>query len=355
MNFQETLNDFKWKVNAELETYFNKTIKTAEQKDAFIADSLRCVKKLTLAGGKRLRAALMYYGYLACGGKEEKEMIKTSASIELIHIFLLIHDDIIDRDLKRHGVDTIHYTYEKIGKKIFPQSDNEHFGKSMAIIIGDMIGALGNQIIYNSNFNPELVMKALSKLQSIVFLTVIGQSQDLYIEYKRAATEKEILKMYENKTAKYTIEGPLELGAILGGASDETLKKIGSYAIPIGIAFQIQDDILGIFGSEEKIGKSVGADIKEGKQTILLSKAREKADKEQKKRLEIIFGNKSITKSEVEEFQKIIIKTGSLEYAKNLSAKLINEGKKELEKLEIKSEAKDFLLGMADYMMSREV
>ncbi|MDO8529416.1 MAG: polyprenyl synthetase family protein [bacterium] len=355
MNFQETLDDFKRKVNIELEAFFNKTIKDTTQKDEFIADSLRYVKKLTLSGGKRLRAALMYYGYLACGGKEEKEMIKTSVSIELIHIFLLIHDDIIDRDLKRHGVDTIHHTYEKIGKKIFSQSDNEHFGKSMAIIIGDMIGALGNQIIFNSSFNPELVVKALSKLQSIVSLTVIGQSQDLYIEYKRKATEKEILKMYENKTAKYTIEGPLQLGAILGRASDETLKKIGNYAIPIGIAFQIQDDILGIFGSEEKMGKSVGADIKEGKQTILLSKAGEKANKEQKKNLERIFGNQSITKKEVGEFRKIIIETGSLEYAKNLSTELISGGKRELEKLEIKGEAKNFLLGMADYMMSREV
>lgn len=354
MNFQETLCDFKKKVNEELETYFDKTINEAERKDAFIADALRYVRKLTLSGGKRLRSALMYYGYLASGGREKKEMIKTSVSIELIHIFLLIHDDIIDRDLKRHGVDTIHYTYEKIGKKIFPKSDSEHFGKSMAVIIGDMVGALGNQIIFNSSFDPKLVMKALSKLQSIISLTVIGQSQDLYIEYKRTATEKEILKMYENKTAKYTIEGPLELGAILGGANEELLKKISRYAIPIGIAFQIQDDILGIFGSEKKMGKSVGADIKEGKQTILLSKAREKADKEQKKRLEIIFGNKSITKSEVEEFQNIIIKTGSLEYAKNLSAKLISEGKKELEKIEIKNETKDFLSGMADYMMSRE-
>ena len=104
-----------------------------------MADALEYVQKMVLAGGKRLRPAFMYYGYLTAGGKDKERIIKTSASIELIHTFLLIHDDIIDRDNLRHGLDTIHERYRKLSRKFFKDVDYEHFGESMAIIIGDMV------------------------------------------------------------------------------------------------------------------------------------------------------------------------------------------------------------------------
>lgn len=355
MDVKTTLKDFKKKIDKEIEIYLDKAIEESAKEDDLIAEALQYVKKMVLAGGKRLRPAFMYYGYMGAGGKEDEKIIKTAVSIELIHAFLLIHDDIIDRDSKRHGIETVNFRYQKIGKNIFPGSDHRHFGDSMGIIIGDMVGALGNQIIFNSGFDAELVMKALDKLQSIVSMTVIGEAQDVYMEYNKKASEKDILKMYENKTAKYTIEGPLHLGAVLGGADDKMLKNLSSYAIPIGIAFQIQDDILGIFGSEEKLGKSVGSDIREGKQTILIVKAKEKADKKQGKILENVFGKNSLTSGDIQDFREIIKDTGSLEYAKNLASRLIAEGKKELEKAEVSPETKNFLLGVADYMVNREL
>jgi geranylgeranyl diphosphate synthase type I len=354
-NIKETLADFRKKIDFEIASHLDRIIAESKKHDPFIADAVNNVKKFILAGGKRLRAALMYYGYIGAGGKEKEKMLKTAVSIELVHIFLLIHDDIIDRDEKRHGVDTIHHTYSKLGKRLFPKSDAAHFGTSMAVIVGDMAGAFGNQIIFESKFKPELVMRALSKLQSIISMTVIGESQDVYIEYKGKASEREIMRMYENKTAKYTIEGPLQLGALLAGADDRVLKSLSEFSVPVGIAFQIQDDILGIFGSEKKMGKAVGADIKEGKQTILVAKAREKMNMNQRKSFEKIFRSQKISKNEVKEFQKIITDTGALEYAKNLSQKLVRQGKKALEKIEIEKETKDFLIGIADYLIQREI
>jgi len=355
VDIQRILSSFKEKINIEIESHLDKAIKKASQKDVLTANALRYVKKFTLTGGKRLRAALMYYGYLAVEGKERKKMLRTAVSIELIHIFLLIHDDIIDNDKKRHGVDTINFKYQKIGKKISSQSDYGHFGNSMAIIIGDMVGAMGSQIIFDSKFDTKLVFKALTKLQEIISMTAIGQSKDTYLEYTGKATEKDILEMYEHKTAKYTIEGPLHLGASLGGASDKILENFSNYAIPIGIAFQIQDDILGIFGSEKKTGKSVGSDIEEGKQTILVIKAREKSNSRQRKQIDDILGKGNITSKDIEKFQRIIKETGSLDYAVGLARKLINRGKKNIDKISINKEAKDFLDGIADYMVQREL
>src|SRR4030042_447790 len=185
MDASKTLAEFKEKVDPEIEEYFNRVIREAEGKDAIIAEALRYVAKISLAGGKRLRPAFMYYGYLAAGGREREKIIKTSIGIELIHAFLLIHDDIIDKDEKRHNLDTVNFRYEKLGKKFFRRENPGHFGNSMAIIFGDMVAAMGNQIVFSSDFSPALVVKALHKLQTIISATVVGQAKDIYMEYKK--------------------------------------------------------------------------------------------------------------------------------------------------------------------------
>lgn len=351
----ESLKILKEKIDKEIKDFFEEIIRETRGRDKFIAEELEYVKKVILSGGKRLRPAFMYYGYLAASGKEKEKIIKASVSVELIHCFLLIHDDIVDRDKKRHNLDTLNFRYSKIGKKLFKIDNGDHFGDSMAIIMGDMINALGNKVLFDSKFEAKNIIEALSKLQEIVSYTVVGEAQDIYIEYRGKTTEKEVLKMYENKTAKYSIEGPLHLGAILAGASEKKLQGFSEYSIPLGIAFQIQDDILGIFGSEDKLGKTVGADIIEGKQTLLVVKAKEGSTRSQLKTLNSLLGKKDLTKAEVKKFQEIVRETGALDYASDLAKKLIVKSKKELAKLRIEKEAKDFLLEVADFMVERDL
>ena len=355
MDAKKTLVEFKAKVDPEIEAYFKRVIEETEKVDKNITDSIKYARKITLAGGKRARAAFMYFGYLAAGGKEKAKIIKASVSIELIHSFLLIHDDVIDRDGLRHGVKTAHVHYGEIAKRYFKNKDAGHFGNSMAIIIGDMIGALGNQVLFESKFAPTLIIKALHRLQGIVSMTVVGEAEDVFIENRGRATEKEILRMYENKTAKYTIEGPLHLGAILAGANEKFLQALSGYSIPAGIAFQIQDDILGVFGKSGKTGKPVGSDVRQGKQTILVVKALEKATKAQKEILQNCLGNDNLNGTDLEQFRSIVIKTGALEYAQKMARKLILEAKGKIEKIKMQKDAKEFLFGIAEYMLNREV
>ncbi|HFC36326.1 MAG TPA: polyprenyl synthetase family protein, partial [Candidatus Moranbacteria bacterium] len=126
-------------------------------------------------------------------------------------------------------------------------------------------------------------------------------------------------------------------------------------SVPMGIAFQIQDDILGIFGSEEKIGKPIGSDISEGKQTILVLEAKKNSNEKQKRFLNSVLGKSDLSAQEVDKFRDIVVKTGALDYAKNLAKKYIAESKKEIAKISLEKKAKDFLMGIADYMMEREV
>ncbi len=356
MNAKKTLDKFKKKIDPRLEKYFRKKLKEAGKIDLIAEETVRMIKDYTMAGGKRIRPAFLYFAYLAAGGKDVEKILEASMSIELLHSFLLIHDDIIDRDPSRHGVDTIHERFKKVGKKYRVGKDHEHFGNSMAMMTGDMTAAMASEIIFNSKFSADDIIRALDKLQDIVFVTVPGEMLDVIMQYSGAATEESILKMYEGKTARYTFEGPLHLGCLLAGGDIRMLEHFSDYALPLGKAFQIQDDILGVFGSEKKIGKPVGSDIIEGKQTIIIVKALEIGSSEQKAIIRKYFKKTNLSRKELETLREIIAKTGSLKYSQDLAAGLINEAKNALDRMEFKSEnAKAFFYGIADYMLEREI
>jgi geranylgeranyl diphosphate synthase type I len=355
MDIKKFFEGFKKQIDRELSAYLDDKIKEAKKQDFFTANLTKQAKKIILSGGKRLRPAFMYWGYVAGGGKDREKILKTSISIELVHNFLLMHDDIIDHGQKRHGVATINAQYAKIGRVFFDQEDAaQHFGNSMALIFGDMLSAMSNQVVFTSNFPSGLIVKALNQIQAIVSQTVIGEIQDVYMDSSGKTSEEAILKMYRNKTACYTIEGPLNLGAILAGADGKILKALSAYALPLGVAFQIQDDILGIFGLEKKLGKEVGLDIQEGKKTLLLVKAQELGNREQKTFLKRVLGRKNISYSEIKKFQEIMVKSGALQYVQELASGLVAEAKKSLARTVFNPEAKDFLLSIAEYMVARK-
>lgn len=350
------LGDYKKRLDVYLKKYFDQKMVKARKTDPLAEEAVKMIADFTLAGGKRIRPALVYYSYLAAGGSDEEKIVETSMSIELTHAFLLIHDDIIDKDLKRHGISTIHERYKKIGQKISSRKDSIHFGNSMAMLAGDMAGAMANEIIFNSAFPPGIIVKALDKLQEIVYRIVPGEMLDVVLETRGKATEEEVLKMYEGKTSSYSFEGPLHLGTLLAGEfSQEFLQKYSAYAMPLGKAFQIRDDILGLFGDEKKTGKPVGSDIVEGKQTLLVIKALELGNKKQKSCLRQILGKKDLKDGEIEQFRKIIKDTRSLEYCRDLAEQFIKESLLALSEIAIKNEdARKFLEGIARYMISRE-
>jgi len=354
MDIKKFFAGFKKEIDQELTVYLNDKIKETQKLDFFTANLAKQTKKIILSGGKRLRPAFMYWGYIAGGGQDREKILKTSISIELVHNFLLMHDDIMDHGKMRHGVATINAQYAKMGRLFFNQDGAVHFGNSLALVFGDMLSAMSNQVIFTSDFASSLIVKALNQNQSIISRTVIGQIQDVYMDSSGKISEEAILKMYRNKTACYTIDGPLSLGAILAGADGKILKDLSAYALPLGVAFQIQDDILGIFGSEKKLGKEVGSDIQESKKTLLLVKALELSNRKQKTFLKGILGKKGISKGEIKKFQEIVAISGALQYVQKKAESLVAEAKKSLATAAINSEAKDFLLSVADYMVERK-
>jgi len=355
MDFKASLAEFKKKIDKEIEIFLDGKLAEISQKDEWTGKGMSYVKKLVLSGGKRIRPALMYWGYKAAGGTDDEKILKACVGIELVHIFLLIHDDIIDLSDRRHNLETVNFWAAKQGEKMFGSENARRFGDSMAIVFGDIAYNLGIQAITEAGLDAQKTLDALNYLQSVVTTTCVGEAQDVMIEYSSEANENEIVKMLINKTARYTFEGPLHLGAKLAGADDAVLKSFADYSVPVGIAFQIQDDILGIFGSEEKLGKSVASDITEGKKTVLTAKVFSDGNMFQKERLRDLLGKKDISGEEINEFQQIVMDIGALKYSKQAAKDYAEQGKRSLEKAPIGQEAKDFLQSMAEYIVNREV
>jgi geranylgeranyl diphosphate synthase type I len=217
------------KIKKEILIFFEKRIKATPE--AFEKKVLGWLKEYSLRKAKRLRAILVISGYLLAGGEDQRKILPTSIFIELIHNYLLIHDDIIDKDEFRRGKKSLHTLY----------------GQDLAICAGDLMASLGYGILDSAPFPAENRLLALAKLNKTLYSTCYGQMSELNLRNKirqgKKATNKEVLAIYKKKTAFYTLVAPLQIGALLAGANQKFLNKIEKFALPLGIAFQIRDDL----------------------------------------------------------------------------------------------------------------
>jgi len=201
-----------------------------------------------LRGGKRLRPAFVYYGYKAFGGTDEEGIIRAAISVELVHAGALVHDDIMDNSDLRRGKPTVHRVF---GDR-FASSE---IGRSVGIVAGDTILALSGKALSSINVPSERLAIARKFLDKMCGEINIGQYLDVLGNLLPEVDEDWIMKVLEYKTARYTVEKPILIGAVLAGADLPFLSKLSEFGISVGIAFQIQDDILGMYGDEKKVGK----------------------------------------------------------------------------------------------------
>ena len=364
MDVIQELENYKAIVDSELEKFFDNKIEEIRDPDNDYSIVTSFLKEYTLRGGKRIRPAFTYYGYLlfADGSNSDedymREVIKLSIAHELKQAYYLIHDDITDKSDERRGGPSMHKMLEEwyMQQKDISAKDARDMGISMAIFVGDQANAFAYKAITQTKLPDTKKEAAIEILNNTDLDTLHGQVLDIQSGItQKMSTEEELLNIHELKSAKYTIESPLLIGAMLAGASEEELEILSRYAMPLGQAFQLQDDILGLFGNEEKLGKPADSDLKEGKKTLLMIKALENAKHSEKRIINEYLGNPNVTESMVKQVQDIVRSTGSLDYSVNLAKDLISESKEHLELLEdVNPEAKEFLLAFADYMLERK-
>ncbi|OQB05700.1 MAG: (2E,6E)-farnesyl diphosphate synthase [bacterium ADurb.Bin212] len=355
MGAKEDLAKFKKILDRELKKYLDLKVREAAKVSPHAKELMDHIYDLTLRGGKRIRAALLFYSYVAHGGKNKKEALLAAMSMEMAETYLLIHDDIMDNDNLRRGGTTIHESYRLIAEDRFKgKTNSSSFGSSLGILAGDIACGMSNEILAERNFKSEFVKRALLEMNRIYIIEGYGQALDILSEIREDVIIDDVIKVHEMKTVPYTFDGPIKIGAILAGADDKKVKALEKYSYPLGTAFQIQDDILGMFGSEEKLGKPVTSDLKEGKKTLLILDALENCTEKQRETILLYLGNKRVSLRGLEIVRKIIIQTGSLEKSKKMADDLVKRSYKSMQGMKLNKEGKDFLLRIADYMVKRE-
>ncbi len=294
-------------------------------------------------GGKRIRGALVHLGYSLTGGEKVKDILQVSAAFEIFQTAILAHDDIIDKSELRRGKPSL---YQALG--------GNHYGIAQTISLGDLGFFLATELITKSKFPDPQKYKALLFFSQTMQLTALGEILDVYSPTKETISDEDVLTIIRLKTSPYSVIGPLSIGAIFGNADEELLKKIHFYGDNLGTAYQIHDDILGIFAEEETLGKSNVSDIIEGKSTLLIWYAREHANSDQKELLDNIYGKPSLTKDEVATIQTVFRDTGAYDYAAKLVKDYTEKACSVIPELTTDPKQQELLLDIAGFLSERK-
>ncbi|KKR11605.1 MAG: Polyprenyl synthetase superfamily [Candidatus Woesebacteria bacterium GW2011_GWA1_39_21] len=357
MNVKSYLKEYIVRADAFMASYIARKILEVQDvgknsKGGLVAvDMLERYKNFCL-GGKKLRGGIIQLGYELSGGKKE-DVLGASSSIEFIHSFLLMHDDIQDMDFLRRGQPTIHKQYESKHEEMKFKKDFKLYGTSMGINMGDLGAYMGMEVILSSSLDESRKLEASIYFSRLLQRVAFGQGLDVTYEQLPKVTEADVMELHLQKTSVYTVGGPLKIGAILGGLPKKNINAIEKYGEPIGIAFQLRDDELGLFSSEQELGKPIGSDIREGKNTILKIKAIEKTKGKDREFLMKAYGDRNISKKAVDKVRDLTVKTGAYDYSKKLAKKLVADGKKFIPQITKDLYFQDALSSFADFMIER--
>lgn len=343
MDFKTYLNACAKKTALQINNYFT-ILKEDVHATASRLDPLVKIFNYHIFGGKMLRASLVKLGFDLTSFKPNPQIFKISAAIEILHTSLLIHDDIIDQSLLRRNKPSL---YQKLGRG--------HYGLSQAICLGDLGFFLACKIISQTNFKTDQKNKAITYLTQVINNTIVGEMLDIELaSSKETRLEKDVLVIHKLKTAYYSIVAPLTLGAMLANAKQSLLAKIESFGENLGIAYQIQDDILGCFGDEIKLGKSTHSDIEEGKNTLLITYALQKANPLQTQILEKFYGQGLISQKNYLQILQVFQETGALKYSQKKAQEYVAIAKKIIPQLTANQNLQLLFNQLTDLILQRK-
>jgi geranylgeranyl diphosphate synthase type I len=318
-------------------------IRSVQEKiDAFLASYLKNkeqtilvteITRMVKSGGKRIRPFILYSTYKLLGGKDEELVIKIGAAIELFHTFALIHDDIIDKSDLRRNTPTV----------------RKDVGDSIAILVGDLSLAFANDIFYSVSLPASSDKRWLDMQEEVLTGEYLDSYQNIFqiikqqnIDFEKL--EKESEKIIDYKTARYTIVHPLLFATTLAQANKDVEQNLLEYGTKLGTAFQIKDDLLGIFGDEQTVGKPIDSDVKEGKVTLLMLRLLQKLPKQEwteEKLSDIHFIREKMKSFEIDTFFEDII------------MRLIKQADELVEKTTLGEKEKEFYRNFSQYIISR--
>ncbi|MBU6212966.1 MAG: polyprenyl synthetase family protein [Actinomycetales bacterium] len=276
-------------------------------------------------GGKRLRAAFAYVGHLGAGAEAGPRIATAAAALELLQACALIHDDIMDGSDLRRGLPSAHRAFESLHTSAGWSGDAGAFGVGAAILAGDLCLSWADEMLMASGFDSARLSQGKAVYDVMRAELMAGQYLDLVEQARGAGDVARARTVMRYKTAKYTIERPLHLGGALGGADDDLMAAYSRYGLALGEAFQLRDDVLGVFGSPEQTGKPTGDDLRCGKQTVLVAHTVADADPVQARHFLNLLGSAAIDDDAMSWMQELIVDSGALDEVETAIARRTRE------------------------------
>ena len=345
---------FRTRVQAALDVFLDEQ---GERLAPLGADAARLLAeaRASVSGGKRFRAAFCYWGFHAVAGVAEDAddaLVRACASLELLHASALVHDDYMDASDTRRGRPATHRGFEAEHRADRWRGDPEQYGASAAILLGDLLLSWSDELLRRCGLPLERVVAALDVFDRCRSEVITGQFLDVSVQARGVADVDAAMTVLRYKSAKYSVERPLHIGATLAGGTEHQLAQLGAFGLPLGEAFQLRDDLLGVFGDPSMTGKPAGDDLIEGKRTVLVALALDAAPAEAAARLDAALG-RPLDAEQVESLRRIIDGSGAHVQVEEVIGLLADRATTALREADVDDRARGVLLELATAVTER--
>ncbi|MGP4017252.1 polyprenyl synthetase family protein [Saccharopolyspora sp. 5N708] len=313
--------DLPGQVQQTLTHYLRTRRAEATDLDPAFAAAVAELAEFVLGGGKRIRPTFAWWGWRAAGGTAEgpaaKAMLRAASALELLQACALLHDDLIDESDTRRGNPTVHRKFEQIHRDAGFAGEGRQFGAAAAVLLGDLALSWADDMLHSAGIAPDALARALRPWRAMRTEVLAGQYLDVLGQFRGDETPQAALRICQLKAASYTVQRPLELGAEVAGVGPAALRALNRFGSDIGVAFQLRDDLLGVFGDPSVTGKPAGDDLREGKRTVLVAEAvataREQADQPALDLLRGVLGDPDLDEDRVEQARLVLTRLGAVE------------------------------------------
>ncbi len=300
------------RVDAELAAFLDTRADSLAELGTDLMPVVGAARTFVLDGGKRLRPTFAYWGWRTVHGEQADDttLVTAAASLELLHACALVHDDVMDASATRRGRPSAHAAFAALHREQGWTGDPDTFGTAAAILLGDMLLSWADAMFAAAVPGGGAARRVYDEMRQLV---MAGQYLDVLVQARAGFSADEALRVIEFKTSKYTVEGPLHLGAAVAGAPPEVFAALTAYGLALGEAFQLRDDVLGVFGDPSVTGKPAGDDLREGKHTLLTALTMQGADPAQAEELRRALGDRDLDDARVAALCRLIVATGALD------------------------------------------
>jgi len=340
--------DLRARVEKALAGFLDRQRSLLAQVDPALRPVSDAVDAFVLGGGKRLRPAFAYWGYRGAGGEDRDEVVTALAALEFVQASALIHDDLMDASDTRRGVPAVHKRFEGMHADHGWAGEPDAFGAASAILLGDLCLVWSDELLHASGLTADELARARPVFDLMRTEVTAGQYLDVLTQATGDTSVQRASTVARYKSAKYTVERPLLIGGAIAGADEDLREAYSGYGLPLGEAFQLRDDILGVFGDPDRTGKPAGDDLREGKRTFLVAAALETADPTDAEVLRRDLGRADLDDDGVATLRRIITASGALDRTERRIESMATAALEALTRARLDPEPAQMLTELAD-------